>query len=93
MIKAEIQSLMRLQAHYTNMIDHCVDMLKNLSGYTPDNFKFTFTIQDKPIVSIPIGEEEGNFCMGFFMSWHQYYSRKLREVNALLTGLTAKVAV
>jgi len=87
MIKTEIQSLVRLQAHYKNMVDHCVDVLKNLNGYTPEDFKFIFTIQDNPIVSIPIGEEEGNFCVGVFMSWHQYYSRKLKEVTEDLQRL------
>ena len=90
----EIQDLQRLQDHYHTMVEHCSDAIKQLTGYTPDNFKFVFTIDETPIVSIPISEEDGNFCVGVFMSWHQYFSRKLRDTAALLNSLSAtKIAV
>jgi len=91
--KIEIQDLRRRYAHYQTMVDHCSDAIRQLTGYTPENFYFVFTINETPVVSIPIGEEEGNFCVGVFMSWHQFYSRKLRETAVLLNSLTASIAV
>jgi len=76
-----LQDLKKLAEHYRNMVQHCADVIKNLNGYTPDGFKFAFSIRDALILSIPIGEEEGNFCLGVFMSWHQFYSRKLKELT------------
>jgi hypothetical protein len=76
-----LHDLKKLAEHYRNMVQHCADVIKNLNGYTPDGFKFAFSIRDALILSIPIGEEEGNFCLGVFMSWHQFYSRKLKELE------------
>jgi hypothetical protein len=76
-----LHDLKKLAEHYRNMVQHCADVIKNLNGYTPDGFKFAFSIRDALILSIPIGEEEGNFCLGVFMSWHQFYSRKLKELT------------
>lgn len=82
MMKTEIHELQRLQAHYRVMLDMCTDSIKQLAGYTPDSFKFTFSIKDKPIVSFDIAEQEGQFCISFFMSWHQFYRKKLTEITS-----------
>lgn len=76
-----LNDLKKQASHCRDMVQYCADVIKNLNGYTPDGFKFVFSIRDSPIVSIPIGEEDGNFCVGVFMSWHQYYSRKLKEIE------------
>lgn len=89
----EIQDLERLCAHYQTMVDYCSDVIKQLTGCTPDHFTFTFSIHETPIVSIPISEEDGHFCLGVFMAWHQYYSKQLRTKAVLLHNLTARVAV
>jgi hypothetical protein len=91
--RIETQNLMRLCAHYQNMVDLCADAIKQLTGHTPENFTFVFAINETPIVTIPIGEEDGSFCVGVFMSWHQFYSRKHKETAAILMSLTAKIAV
>ena len=88
-MKTEIQDLTTLAGHYEKMVQYCTDVIKNLNGYTPDGFTFTFTIHETPVVSIPITEEDGHFCVGVFMSWHQFYSRKLKEINAELNRLCA----
>lgn len=92
-IAIEIESLERLRSRYQNMVDLCSDSIKQLTGYTPDNAALTFTINSITVVSIPICEENGNFCVGFFMSWHQFYSRKLKETAVSLSHLTAPVKV
>jgi hypothetical protein len=81
MNKAETESLQRLQAHYQTMVDMCSDALVQLDNYKPHNFTFTFSINDKPIVVLPIPGTDGNFCLSCFISWQQYYKLKLLEVQ------------
>ncbi len=89
----EKQDLERLLAHYQDMMDVCGDSIKQLTGQTPEKFSFIFAINDVPIVRIPIGEEDGNFCVGMFMGWYQFYSRKFQETAAILRDLPVRVAV
>ena len=65
-------------------IDQCADMIKMLSGTDPSDLKSTFTVRDVEIVSFEYGSNELDFCLGFFMSWHQYYTRQLTQINQLL---------
>jgi hypothetical protein len=62
-------------------IDQCADIIKQFSGDVPTGFTFTFSIRRVPIVDFELTEGEGNFAVSFFMGWHQYYSRKLQQIN------------
>src|SRR5688572_27792152 len=55
------------------MLETCTDVIKQLSGFTPDEFKFTFSIKNRPIVTLDIDENESRFCIGVFMQWHKFY--------------------
>ena len=83
----ELKKLSDLKDRYSHQVHQCTDIIKLLSGYTPKDFRFNFTIGTRQVVSIDIGSGEGNFCLGVFMSWHQYYSRKLKEVGDQLKKL------
>lgn len=76
-----LEDLKTQAAHCCSMVQYCTDVIKMLNGYTPEDFKFAFSIRDATVVTIPIGEDDGNFCLGMFMGWHQFYSRKLKEVE------------
>lgn len=88
----DIQHLERLRAHYKFMADRCEDVVKQLIGYTPDEFSFTFTIKQKAVIEIPITKDNATFCLGTFMSWAGYYKQQLRRINEQLHNLTVKVA-
>lgn len=84
----EITALTQLRDNYLLMSHQCVDAIKYLSGYTPTDSKFTFSIGSLPVLTIDISQEEdAGFCLGIFMMWHQCYARKLREVNAQIKAL------
>lgn len=85
----EIHDLEQQAGYCLDMIQHCADLIKNLTGYTPENSKLVFQIHEKAIFAIPITEDNDNFCMGFFMSWHQHYSRRLKDITAALDALRA----
>ena len=87
-----IQKLEYLVAHYKRMADHCEDVVKQLIGYTPDEFSFTFTIKKKAVIEIPITKDNASFCLGTFMSWAGYYKQQLRKTSEQLHNLTVKVA-
>jgi hypothetical protein len=61
------------------MLNHCTDAIQQLSGFTPDEFTFTFSIKGRPIVTMPIEESESRFCIGVFMQWHKFYSQEIRN--------------
>lgn len=69
-------------------IDQCIDVIKQLTGVTPDHFTFTFSIGRAVITEFEIGIDESNFAMSFFMAWHQFYSKKLLKLRSemSLTG-------
>lgn len=89
---ADRHELERLRLHYSTMVDLCEDVMKQLIGYTPDEFSFTFSIKKKAVIEIPITQDNAPFCLGHFMAWAGYYKQMLRDVNERLHGLTAKVA-
>lgn len=73
---------MQEQAEFCRMrVDQFADMIKQFIGDVPTDFVFTFTIRDVPIINFALTEAEGDFAVGFFMSWHQYYSRKLKQIE------------
>jgi len=86
----DIQELRRLSAHYKTMADHCEDVCKQLIGYTPDEFSFTFTIKKQAVITIEITKDNATFCLGTFMSWAGYYKQLLRKTNEQLDGLTVR---
>lgn len=85
--ESDVKILNDLKDRYITKVHQCADVIKFLSGDTPKDFRFNFTIGTQQVVSIDIGEDEGNFCLGVFMAWHQHYSRKIREVGEQLKGL------
>lgn len=87
-----IQELTRLRDIYKTMADLCEDICKQLIGYTPDEFVFTFTIKKQPVVSIEITEDNAPFCLGTFTSWAGYYKQLLRKTNERLRDLSSKAA-
>lgn len=90
------QKIIELQIevdHYRFMANQCHDIIHQLTDCTPENFKMTFSINDRPIVVIPINEAEGNFCMGFFMSFHQFYAKQLKDSQAVLAAMSSRKAI
>lgn len=83
----ELQACQARILHYSERIQQCRDVIKQLQGFTPENFTFTFTIKEKPVVTFEIEESEGNFCVSFFMCWHQYYNNQLNNQKKLLAIL------
>lgn len=88
----DLQELERLLTYYQTMADTCSDTIKQLIGYTPDDFSFTFSIKNKAVVTIPITQENASFCLGTFMAWAAHYKRQWRETSDRYNGLTAQVA-
>jgi len=39
-----------------------------------------------PVISFPMTQEDESFCVGLFMSWHGYYTRKLKEAATRLSA-------
>lgn len=68
-------------ARCQEMIDFCVDAIKQLQGELPDGCSLTFAINGVSIVKFDIEETEAPFALGFFMSWHQHYTRKVKELT------------
>lgn len=88
-MKTELQDLERRQAHLQTMRDVCRDAIEQLKGFPPDGCAFTFFIREVPTVSFPLSEQDQDFCLSFFISWYQYYSRQLRDIEGRLKFLTA----
>lgn len=84
MTQANRDELLRLQAHYSHMVDVFSDILRDLVGEIPEGSTFTFSIRSQPIITIPISEHDGDLCMGMFMRWHDIYLVKLKETNKKL---------
>lgn len=74
----KIQSTQDSIAFCRNAIDHCSDAIINLQGEIPNDFKFAFTFNGRQILAFDVSEDEANFAVGIFMSWHQFFSRKLK---------------
>lgn len=89
----QIEQLQQQADACRQKVQECAEVIKSLQGYTPDNFLFTFSINGATVTTVPINEEEGNFCVGVFMAWHQFYSRKLKEITATIAAMTPAVAV
>jgi len=85
-MKTEIHTLNALADHYRSMVQNCTDAIKFLSGDIPKGFKINFSIDRIPVVAFDIGQEDETFCLGLFMSWHEYYARKLGEVQTQLAA-------
>jgi hypothetical protein len=65
-------------------INQCADVIKQLSGVTPDRFSFSFCIGEQEIVKFEIAEDESEFQLAYFMSWHSFYSKRLAVIEKLL---------
>jgi hypothetical protein len=61
--------------------DLCEDAIKQLSGITPDNFVFSFSIRGLEILRFDIPENGLEFTIGFFMSWLQRYRRDIADLK------------
>ncbi len=81
------EDLTQLAITYRNKVQECADMIKLLSGNTPDNSRLVFMIGTVAVDVIPITDDNADFCMGFFMAWHQHYGKKLKEVTATMEKL------
>jgi hypothetical protein len=84
MPSTQIQTLEVRAAHLREKIDKCADIIKQLSGEKPDSFTFTFSMRGVAIVSFEIGEQEANFNIAYFMSWHQFYRNELKAITEQL---------
>lgn len=67
-------------ARCQEMIDTCADVIKQLQGDIPQGCTLSFAMNGHSLVKFDITDTEASFAVGFFMSWHQHYTRKLREL-------------
>lgn len=85
----EIATLQRELVYYQIKAQECTDVIKQLTGYTPENFTISFSVSKQPILSFDVGVQEMNFAVGIFMSWHSYYTQRIREHQQVLRALQA----
>jgi hypothetical protein len=86
---AQILTLERELAYYKAKAQECTDIIKLLTGYTPDHCAITFSVKKNPIVTFEVGEPELNFSIGFFMSWHSFYTKRIQEHQTVLLAMRA----
>ena len=65
-------------------IELCRDAIKMLSGATPDDFAFTFSMRGVPVLTLEIDENEADLCMSYFAYWHQFLGRRLNQLTTLI---------
>lgn len=59
-----------------HMIGVCEDGIKMLSGAQPDQFTFTFTMRNTPVVQFEILPDECDLCMSYFVHWLMFFRRE-----------------
>ena len=70
-------------AHCRERIDQCAEIIKQLRGFIPKDFKFRFTIGTAVIANFDIEESEDWFMYSFFIAWHSYYKKELKRLEKL----------
>jgi len=65
-------------------LDLCRDAIRMLTGATPDNFTFTFSMRGKPVLELDIDENEADLCMSYFAYWNQFLGRRLKDLTTLI---------
>lgn len=88
-MNAQILTLERELAHFKAKSQECTDIIKQLMGYTPDQCVVIFSVKKNPIVQFEIGAPEMTFSLGFFMSWHTFYTQRIREHQTMLASMRA----
>lgn len=82
----------RLEAdlsYFQSKQDECSDIIKQLTGYDPQNLSLTISVEKQPIVTFAVGKRELNFTIGCFMSWHSYYGKCITDTGQLLEAMRA----
>lgn len=90
----QITSLGQLHQHIANCqnkAESCHDAITMLTGMTPEDFKFTFTIKGSTVLTFEMGENDLDVCMAFFTYFYQYYSRTHKTLLAMLPDAAGKV--
>lgn len=77
----EIHSNEDYAAFCRTRIEDCSEILKQLQGFTPDGFKFTFTIKSATIAVFDVADNESWFVMTFMLAWLDYYKKELKRVS------------
>lgn len=90
-MRTEIQQLNAKTAYYQQRISECTEIIKGLTDSAPAGAKFVFSIrgllQEVTVVSLDVNEDESQFCIGVFMSWHTFFSNRLKELQAKVAAL------
>lgn len=80
------QQLYAKTAYYNQRISECTEIIKGITDSAPEGAKFVFSIrgllQEVTVVSLDINEDESQFCIGVFMSWHTFFTNRLKELQA-----------
>lgn len=69
---------------YQRNADLCENAIKQLSGITPIDFTFSFSIRDLVILRLEIPENGLDFTISFFISWLQRYRRNIADLEKAL---------
>jgi len=88
----QIHQLYAKTAYYQQRISECTEIIKGVTDSTPAAAKqFVFSIrgllQEVTVVSLDINEDESQFIIGVFMSWHTFFSKRLKELQAKIATL------
>lgn len=79
-MNTEILSQLEHEAeHCRDMKRICREVIKQFTGKTPPDSELTLSVDGKKVVSIPIGDREGDFCLGTFMRWYDHYNKRFKE--------------
>lgn len=68
-------------------MNQCSDVIKQLSGSTPNAFEFTFSVSGKEIVKFEIADDESEFNISYFMAWYQFYRNRMLALSRTLCML------
>lgn len=88
---AEIHELEQLAVSYHELLAQCLDAIDQLTNYKPDGFEIAFLIRGVKAFSMPVPSTEKEFALCFFISWRQYYQRKLEDTTAAVWALKRAV--
>ncbi len=88
-MNAQTLTLERELTYFQAKAQECTDIIKLLTGYVPDQFAVTLSVNKTPIVSFEVGALEMNFSIGIFMSWHSFYTQRIKEHQSILQAMRA----
>lgn len=90
-MRTEIHQLYAKTAYYNQRINECTEVIKGITDSAPVGAKFVFSIrgllQEVTVVSLDVNEDESQFCIGVFMSWYTFFSKRLTELQAKIAEL------